>query len=362
MSDERPVDVTRRSLLVGLTAAGSAGALLGVGTAAVLKDNATFPDNAMTAGSLEVVSEWLDEDGGVSLDFTGLTPGDTRVGTAEVALRGNPAWVWFASTCPSPEQGIEDAVNVRLTVYPDCGPDGTDLFGGYVSLREALAAAATGTLLTDGPMEGGQTACVEFRVTMPEDLNGVSPDVVGGDEVDVSFQFAAEQKRHNVAVVNPFAGTTCEEGACVCTELGTYELGDAQLLSVGDRLPLLVDDEPTGYELVVTDVVNKDEATTTADQTATTADQTTTANGNGKPRSDDSAPETVGAAFELSGPESLSMCRVDVKGGSGRKGGTDTEKLATYTIDPPATSTDVLSAPNGTAVSHVVVWVCQEGN
>lgn len=343
MGDEKGFDVTRRSLLVGLTAAGSAGALFGVGSAAYLQDRERFPGNAVRAGTLDVESEWLDGEGDVALDFTGLTPGETRVGTAELSLSGNPAWVWFGSTCPSPERGIEDAVNVRLTVFPDCDGSGIDLFGDYVTLREALDATAGGSLLTDGPVTDGDAVCVEFRVTMPGDLNGVSPAVVAGDEIDVSFRFVAEQVRHNASLVNPFADNACieeqeEDPECVCAPLGKYELDDDQLLAVGDRLPLLADDEPTGYELVVTDVANKDEG----DDTGANGAQ--------------SDAETVGVVATLDGPEDLLVCKVEVKGGNRGDG----EAVATYLVEPPATSTGLVSTTNGTAISHLVVWVCEE--
>jgi len=382
--------LTRRRLLYGLTAAGSAGALFGAGTAAFLRDDAPFPENTVAAGALEIESEWLAEGNRVSLDFTGLRPGETRVGTARVTLRGNPAWVWFGSSCPTDERGIEDAVNTKITLYPGCDDPAVDVFGGYVPLREALEGLATGTLLTDGVVDAGETVCVEFRTTMAGDRNGVPSELVRGDEIDVSFTFVAEQARHNGAVANPFAGGDCDdagtvtpgEAACECLELGTAEPPASELLAVGDRLPVLGDDDrSTEYELVVAAVDDGAPAGTaleggpesdSTNPTETTAVETATpestppgnsagTRGNGKPDADGEPangaetddPETVGVAVSLDGPEPRGICGVAVKSGP------ETE---TYAFDPPVATTPVLYGPDERkAISHVVVSVCEGG-
>ena len=377
--------VTRRRLLYGLTAAGSAGALFGAGTAAFLRDDAPFPGNVAAAGALEIESEWLAEGNSVSLDFTGLRPGETRVGTARVTLRGNPAWVWFGSSCPTEARGIEDAVNTKITLSRGCDGQTVDVFGGYVPLREALGVLATGTLLTDGVMDAGETVCVEFRVTMAGDRNGVPSALVRGDEVDVSFTFVAEQARHNDAIANPFAGGDCDDdarpvtpgvdAACDCVELGTTELPASELLAVGDRLPVLGDDDrPTGYELVVTavddgtaaaaaDGESEPEPTTEASTTESTPPgNANEKRGRGKPDAGDDSPsaaetddpETVGVAVSLRGPESRALCGVAVKSGP------ETE---TYAFDPPVATTPVLYGSDASkAISHVVVSMCEGGN
>jgi hypothetical protein len=391
---------TRRRLLYGLTAAGSAGALFGAGTAAFLRDDAPFPGNVAAAGALEIESEWLAEGNSVSLDFTGLRPGETRVGTARVTLRGNPAWVWFGSSCPTEARGIEDAVNAKITLSRGCDGRTVDVFGGYVPLREALGVLATGTLLTDGIMDAGETVCVEFRVTMAGDRNGVPSALVRGDEIDVSFTFVAEQARHNDAIANPFAGGDCDDdarpvtpgddAACDCVELGKTELPASELLAVGDRLPVLGDDDrPTDYELVVTAVDDgtaaaaadgeaESEPTTETSTTETSTSETATPEstppgnadenrGRGKPDAGDDAvsgaetddpetddPETVGVAVSLHGPESRAICGVAVKSGP------ETE---TYAFDPPVATTPMLYGTDASkAISHVVVSVCEGGN
>lgn len=326
------LSVSRRGLLLGLTAAGAAGSLIGVGTAAFMRDRIDIPGNRFTAGELDISGEWVDGDDAVSLDLTGIAAGETRAGTVEVALTGNPAWLWFGSTCPNPEAGIEDALYAQVYVDEDCDGSRTPLFADATTLREVLEVLSDGTMLTTGPMQPGGAVCLEFRVTMPSDLNGVKRNDLSGDTVRVEFSFLAEQQRHNADFTNPFAGTDCggtvtPGGDCVCTVLGRYEIPQDEAIAVGDEL-VLVDgeDEATAYSLRVDAVTRADDA--------------------------DDGSELVGVAATLVGPESRLVCAVDVKAG---------QTTDTLVVSPPAASFEVDPLGNGQALSTLVVSVCEGG-
>jgi hypothetical protein len=231
--------VSRRTLLGAVAASGAAGALTGAGTGAFLFDASTFADNRVTAGSLDLEVCWErpgescqpQSGSGVSLDLSGLSPGDE--GTA--SIRGllpddgtnNPGWVWLRTHCPLDVCGIEQAV--RVTMWLDAGCDGTTDAGPVLrtvdgtaiedlTLCEAMVALSRGALLdaatytdtTTRPHVPGEAFCVGLSWR-------VDGDLCHDDAALVRFGLVAEQARHVTDPDPPWTAPACDVD---CTATG----------------------------------------------------------------------------------------------------------------------------------------------
>ena len=114
--------VTRREVLAGITAAGTAGAVSGVGTAAMLADRETLA-NAVASGRVELRVDAGDGptdavDGPIALPFPALSPGDA--GHVDLSLLVpdedgvNPAYLWVRAGCAGPSS-LVDALRLSVT-------------------------------------------------------------------------------------------------------------------------------------------------------------------------------------------------------------------------------------------------------
>jgi hypothetical protein len=241
MSDRRDTTGTnaglsRRAVLSGMGAVGVAGALGGVGTFAFVRDTERAGAR-VEAGVLDLELCWTeDEDCETGSDLVTVPISVAEVGDGGSATiryqlpddgRNNPGYVWFRTSCPVDACGLERAVEARLYRDDDC--DGEFDRGELVEegrLCDVLKRLNDGVLLdgdgaTDGdqPLAPGETRCfgIEWELVDP---------LCGEDELEVSFQFRAEQARHTTEPVSPWEGAVCDvdcddtDDCTQCLDLG----------------------------------------------------------------------------------------------------------------------------------------------
>lgn len=328
--------VTRRQLLAGITAAGAAGTLSGVGTAALLTDRETLAA-AVESGRVELRVDAgegaTDAVGGpVELPFPALEPGDS--GTVEVAFTVpdeagvNPAYLWLRVGCGA-ASGLGDHLAVTLSRLDGAGGtlyDGDlagliDALGDGVPLDPSGAAVAAGE---QGCLDPGTTVRLELAYEL-------SPAYVGSAATSLLIEGAAVQCRRVDPEHRPpafgvplgVADCTAEAPCDCCRLVGKYEI-------TGDSLAPGVYAFTEGsedYLLSVTDVETKDGG------------------------------EPVAARFRVvladDPSTTVELCRVLIKSGNGPQSSTD---VFVYEDD------DALGVigTDGQAISHVVVGTCAE--
>jgi hypothetical protein len=263
--------LTRRQLLAGLTAAGAAGTVSGVGTAALLTDRETLAAHA-SAGRIDLTVDVGGgptdaTDGPVELPIPTLSPGDagaTRVVLTLPETEGaNPAYLWVRAACTGPTT-LVDYLSLRVTLVGADGADGDVLFDG--TLGEFLVAFAVGVPLDPSGAETapGEQSClapgddVALRVTYE-----LSEAYAGTETVSVLLEAAAVQSRHGdptrrpAAFDAPLGAADCGGVPCPCCWLvGKYELPDDNSLDPG-VYPFT--EGSTEHSLLVSDVETNDE-------------------------------------------------------------------------------------------------------
>jgi hypothetical protein len=326
--------VTRRQLLAGITAAGAAGTLSGVGTAALLVDRETLAAS-VESGRVELRvdagSGSIDAVGGpVELPVPALEAGDS--GSIEFAFTVpgeagvNPAYLWLRVGCGA-ASGLGDQLSVTLsrrdglagTLYDGDLAGLIDVVGGGVPLDPSGAAVSAGE---QDCFEPGTTAALELAYEL-------SPSYVGSETTSILLEGAAVQCRRvdpserPPAFGVPLGVADCAaEAPCDCCQLvGKYE-------TVGDSLAPGVYDFTEGteeYRLSVTDV------------------QT---NGGGEP---------TAARFRVvladDPTAEVDHCLVLVKSGKGPQSSTD---VFSYEGD----AAQGVVGTDGQSISHVVVGTC----
>ena len=241
MSDRRDTTGTnaglsRRAVLSGMGAVGVAGALGGAGTFAFVRDTERAGAR-VEAGVLDLELCWTeDEDCETGSDLVTVPISVAEVGDGGSATiryqlpddgRNNPGYVWFRTSCPVDACGLERAVEARLYRDDDC--DGEFDRGELIEegrLCDVLKRLNDGVHLdgdgeTDGdqPLAPGETRCfgIEWELVDP---------LCGEDELEVSFQFRAEQARHTTEPVSPWEGAVCDvdcddtDDCTQCLDLG----------------------------------------------------------------------------------------------------------------------------------------------
>ena len=359
--------VSRRRVLAAIAAAGGTGGFAwtasGAGTTAMLRDDEAF-EASLTAGTLDLTIEYeilagpgadgpersgIVDGPRVRLPIGALGAGGTSgrtLFTFSLPQRGravnNPGALWVATGCPDPAAtGLGEALRLTLS-YADC-ETGARL--GRIadgSLRE-VATALRGGRRIDGDPATGTLECLTDRVCLLAEYELVG--YVGSETVDLPLWASATQCRH-ATPTNPFVGVDaapCPPGdVCTCCRtLGKLELEAGTQPGVGgsriDPGVYAFTEGGSEYELDVYRTVDKDDGA-----------------------------ETVGVAFRLrnrTDPDATvpRLCTVRVKGGPGsgvetydRNDGTraDTAGL------PGSDADGVVYAPDGYAVSYVLVCVC----
>ncbi len=288
----RETGIRRRELLMGL---GGVGVLTTVGGSAGARTHAFLTDRTAMTSSFVIGDLALSIDcanceesnGHVVFDFGGgpIEPGSGGKERLTVSVSGNPARVWLATLCPSPESPLASYIDVSVSVNND------RLFERD-SLREFNRAFVDGVQIPDeGCVEPDDPIHIDVYWTFLPDV----PPSLAGSTATLELLFGAEQCRHieNGAATNPFEGRSCgpvPESECIsCIELGKADgLDERMPIAVGDRLVL---DEGPGagnYELEITDAIQKD------------------------------GDETIGVRFDLVSLEDApdrELCKVLVKGG-----------------------------------------------
>lgn len=324
-------DLSRRDLLAAVGGAGTAGVVLGTGTAAVLADEEELLGNVLAAGTLDLEVAWATATGASGSsegDATVVVPIDDDHASGSVAVSvalpgdrpNNPAYPWLRLACPPSTDLVDDLL---VTLRYDCG-DGGVLAEG--TLYEVADALRNGVALDGDCASGavaGEQACLAPGETVDLALDWrLDDDFVGEAEAAFGLEVVGRQCRSQPGTTNPFPSVApCEappreywgvssfeiyarvgeDGACV--SIGKVELDDDYCGQVGiadnyvapgtyTLYPEAGECEPTGYAFTVTETREKLE---------------------------DGRLETTALAFEVVeagtdvGPE---LCRVDVKGGS----------------------------------------------
>ncbi|MEF8800149.1 MAG: hypothetical protein V5A38_14235 [Halolamina sp.] len=344
MSRPSTRDIDRRRLLAAVATLGSAGALGGFGTHAVLADAEPY-EATLATGRLDLEVSWATDDGDsgtsdgpVSFELQ-LTPeNDNGSAAIEVDLpqdgdRNNPAYIWLRSFCPTPVSKLGAALAVELWYADATGARvGTEPIASG-SLNEVAETLRSGVLIDgDSDPSTGEQRCLDttdgdvLSLRFDWDL----ADSYEGDDAatTAAFEFAAVQCRYGDPTANPFPPASTEpcdeppveqpprygvsnltvwicdpaQDGCVCVELGKLE--DVTFLPGTYDFPDR-DGVPTGYDLVITAAAVKDDdgnVTVITDAADAPADS-----------------EVVGVAFELHAQtgDDPTLCQVAVKGGSG---------------------------------------------
>ena len=189
--------LSRRKILWGLAATGAT-ASAGGGTAALFTDTEQF-GSQMTAGTLDLQTGWGNVDTGgnndavgnndtvgngvPSIDLGRAEKGDTGRFHANVAVSGNPAYVWFRTACPD-GQVAEEVLDVTVSLVT---PDGTTTLasGPIEDVRQELGPGVR----LDGVLSPDDTwqIVVEWGITWSVSRTGT---------VTFDFDFYAQQTRH----------------------------------------------------------------------------------------------------------------------------------------------------------------------
>lgn len=234
--------VTRRELLAGITAAGAAGTLSGVGTAALLVDRETLAASA-AAGSVDIQFDLgngpVDATGGaVALPLPGLDAGESGRTTVSLLLpdtdTANPAYLWLRAAC-----GAETTLGpyLRLTVSRADG-DGATLFDGTLTEFDAAFGAGVPLDASGAAVAPGAQTCVDPGSEIQLDVRyELSDGYIGEETASILLQAAAVQCRHVEATTRPPAFDSplglesCVPACPCCTLVGKYEIEDDTLVA-----------------------------------------------------------------------------------------------------------------------------------
>jgi len=342
--------ISRRRVLAAV-AVGGAGALVGTGagTQAAFRDEERF-GASLTAGTVDLTIAYdiLTGPGADGPASSGTTDGprvhlpigalgnDAAAGSTLLTFSlpqrpdtiNNPAALWLAAGCPTPEAtGLAEAIQLQLS-YADCDtgtPLDTVVDG---SLREVATALDAG-LRIDGDPTTSDTNCLTDSVCLLAEYELVG--YVGSETVDLPLWFVAAQCR-NTTPANPFSGRAtgpCPAGEiCTCCRtLGKLEL-DQNTVDPGTYA---FTEGSSDYGLEIYDTATTDEG-------------------------------TIGVAFRLvalSGRVVPSLCTVAVKGGPGFEQYDRDDGTIVDSADLPGSGDDgLVYAPERTGISHVTVCVC----
>jgi hypothetical protein len=360
--------VSRRRVLAAIAAAGGTGGFVwtasGAETTAMLRDDEKF-EASLTAGMLNLMIEY-EILAGPGADGPGRSgtvdgprvrlpigalgadePSGRTLLTFSLPQRGhavnNPAALWVATRCPDPAAtSLGEALRLTLS-YADCetGARVSRIADG--SLRE-VATALRGGRRIDGDPATGTLDCLTDRVCLLAEYELVG--YVGSETVDLPLWASATQCRH-ATPTNPFADVDvapCPPGdVCTCCRtIGKLDLGSDTQPGSESRIDPGVytfTEGSTEYELdvyrTVDDVLGEGDVS-----------------------------ETVGVAFRLRnradpGGMAPRLCTVRVKGGPGVETYDRNDGTRADTAGLPGSDADgVVYAPDGHAVSYVLVCVC----
>ncbi|WP_435114989.1 hypothetical protein [Halolamina sp. C58] len=260
--------VTRRQLLAGITAAGAAGTLSGVGTAALLVDRETLAAS-VESGRVELRVDTGDGPtdavgGPVELPFPALDAGDAGSVALSFVVPDepgvNPAYLWLRAGCGS-ASGLGDQLAVTLSRTD--GAAETLYDGDLAGLIDALSAGIPLDPSGAAAVPGGQDCLAPGTTVALELAYALSTGYVGSTSTSLLIEGAAIQCRRvdpttpPAAFAIPLGVADCTAAAdCACpTLVGKYDLPGS-----GSLIPGLYQftDGSDDYRLVVSDVETKD--------------------------------------------------------------------------------------------------------
>lgn len=261
-SDEARVDLSRRSILAGMTAIGASGAMAGATTSGLLSDTERLGGDdsgaVLTTGEVGLRLAWQEEyeprEGGVQTatspgsewqgncpisgfvddppsTFTladGVRPGDS--GTIRIGFDtiGNPGWLWGALSTDCPGGPLSAAIDATAT-FGRCAGGSLTAEPIYVggeshgrltgSLCGVLGTIAGGVRFGDGCLDPEETYRLDIDWSfgpLPDQAshrNG-APDVNASAYRDTSVAFGFDyhyvQCRHTPSPTSPFDGQRCD--------------------------------------------------------------------------------------------------------------------------------------------------------
>jgi hypothetical protein len=318
--------ISRRELLAGITAAGAAGTLSGVGTAALLVDRETLAASA-TSGRVDLQIDTGDGpvdamSSPIELDLPALEAGAGGSTTLSLLVPdtsgSNPAYLWLRAGC-----GLETTLgpHLRLSVSRTDGAGG-HLFEG--TLTEFFAVFAAGVPLDSSgdTVAVGHQDCVQPGSTLELLIEyELSPAYVGAETLSILLEAAAVQCRHVSPTTRPpefgaaLGRSDCVPDCPCCPLIGKYEVVNDTLGSGSYRFT----EGSSAYQLTVSNVET---------------------NGDGEPVA---AEFGVIPADGTSDP--LDVCVVHVKSAT---------DVFTYRDE----ETDSAVGTTGKSISHVTVGIC----
>lgn len=374
-----PPGISRRKLLAATVGVGAVGTVIGAeGARAFLHDRETLA-GLLEAGRIDLAvtcsgdADCTADGDSVEFDLGDVTPGDC--GSVDLCLEvdDNPAWLWAAADCPTADTPpVASYLHARLT--DENGDPVLDANGDPIegTLADVLAQLAGGiridadpdtTAIDPAPPATPVCLRLEWGAPLPAQTGTGSStpydcdqaisfdDLIASDDLGFTIEFVATQRRHDDDPTTPFetiddCGDLSDVLCLDCRFLGKHDVEDDHL-TVGESYPLLeVDDQPTGYELLVTGLQNNQD------------DETFALTGYALIEAGTAADPRYGPA----------MCNVAIGGGARPRGGgrpvrgeSPNEKERVSICPPASTSDDRLTMPDEKAISNVVVYVCDEG-
>ena len=361
-SDAAKADVSRRSILAGMTAIGTSGALAGATTSGLLSDTERLggddPGVVMTTGEVGLRLAWQEEYAPRGKDVRTATspgsewqdtcpisgfvdeppstftltdsvrPGDS--GTIRIGFDalGNPGWLWAALSTGCPQSPLSAAIDATATFGRCTGSDFTaepivvdgESHGRLTgSLCGVLGTIAGGVRLGDGCLTPEETYRLDidwsFRPLPDQVSRNGAPDAEPPEYSDAAVAFGFDyhyvQCRHTPTSTSPFDGQRCD-----CPT--RYGISNIEVYTVDDGEPTyagkldLGEDYCADADGIRENVVEPGRYALCMDETPGSYEIEVT---DTTEKSEDGDTETTGIAFELfrdGQPRQLS--RVDVFG------------------------------------------------
>jgi predicted ribosomally synthesized peptide with SipW-like signal peptide len=184
-------------VLGALATTGGAGALVGTGTGALFTDEETFTDNGIRASTSVA--------GTVDLEIDATVPDDGDEVIYDVELpdgsNNNPAYIWLATTCPTPEDlGLATVIEVTV----ECN-------GKETTFGPGLASHVLNELRFGVPLcrdEDGNQPCLQVGKDLTVTIEVIDTTSYSGSSDDDTLTFDIElsgtQCRYNADNDNPF--------------------------------------------------------------------------------------------------------------------------------------------------------------
>ncbi|MFC5365310.1 hypothetical protein [Salinirubrum litoreum] len=284
-SEVARVDVSRRSILAGMTTIGASGALAGAGTSGLLSDTERLGGDdsgiVVTTGEVGLRLAWQEEydprDGsGQTATSPGsewqgdcpvsgfvddppsaftltdrVRPGDS--GTIRIGFDaiGNPGWLWGALSTDCPGGPLSAAIDATATfgrctggslavepIYAD-GESHSRLTG---SLCAVLGTIAGGVRFGDGCLDPEETYRLDidwsFRPLPDQVSRNGAPDAETPEYSDASVAFGFDyhyvQCRHTPSSASPFDGQRCDcPGRFGISNVEVYAIEDGERTYAG---------------------------------------------------------------------------------------------------------------------------------